>query len=108
MTKHTKETCFKLVGFPEWWEDGHKSNKNNTGKGRIAVGREGADESFFLAGNQVAAGAGNDGSRPIGSSAAGSWWGSGGGSGKEEEAAKASYTRSIEGYSDGDDDWAWH
>jgi len=21
MKKHTKETCFKIVGYPEWWED---------------------------------------------------------------------------------------
>ena len=87
----------KLVGSPEWWEDGHKSNKNNTGKGKIAVGREGADGGFFPSGDQVATGAGNDGSRPIGSSAAGGWWGSGGGIEKGEEAARASYTRSIEG-----------
>jgi len=21
MKKHTKETCFKIVGYPKWWED---------------------------------------------------------------------------------------
>ena len=21
MKKHTKETCFKIMGYPEWWED---------------------------------------------------------------------------------------
>ncbi|KAM0055872.1 putative RNA-directed DNA polymerase [Helianthus debilis subsp. tardiflorus] len=24
MVKHTKEKCFKLVGYPDWWNDGHK------------------------------------------------------------------------------------
>ncbi|KAM0050763.1 hypothetical protein Hdeb2414_s0007g00227581 [Helianthus debilis subsp. tardiflorus] len=24
MTKHTKEQCFRLVGYPDWWADGHK------------------------------------------------------------------------------------
>ncbi|KAJ0435908.1 hypothetical protein HanIR_Chr17g0898571 [Helianthus annuus] len=28
MKKHTKETCFRLVGYPEWWEDGHKEKNN--------------------------------------------------------------------------------
>ncbi|KAI3821226.1 hypothetical protein L1987_08787 [Smallanthus sonchifolius] len=27
MTKHTKEQCFKLVGYPEWWADGQKKGK---------------------------------------------------------------------------------
>ncbi|KAK9066126.1 hypothetical protein SSX86_015528 [Deinandra increscens subsp. villosa] len=32
MSKHTKETCFKLVGFPDWWEDGHKPEKPLRGR----------------------------------------------------------------------------
>lgn len=31
MSRHTKETCFKLVGYPDWWEDGHKKS---TGQGK--------------------------------------------------------------------------
>lgn len=27
MNKHTKDQCFKLVGYPEWWSDGHKKGK---------------------------------------------------------------------------------
>ncbi|KAH6817843.1 hypothetical protein C2S51_001446 [Perilla frutescens var. frutescens] len=46
MTKHTKETCFKLVGYPEWWEDGHKAGKsNNNGKAAAAVGSSTAADS---------------------------------------------------------------
>ncbi|KAJ0521521.1 putative RNA-directed DNA polymerase [Helianthus annuus] len=36
MTKHTKEQCFKLVGYPDWWADGHKKGKG--GKAAAAVG----------------------------------------------------------------------
>ncbi|KAH6760951.1 hypothetical protein C2S51_017900 [Perilla frutescens var. frutescens] len=46
MTKHTKETCFKLVGYPEWWEDGHKPGKsNNSGKAAVPVGNSVATDS---------------------------------------------------------------
>ncbi|XP_076933537.1 uncharacterized protein LOC143599475 [Bidens hawaiensis] len=38
MTKHTKEQCFKLVGYPEWWADGHKKGKE--GKAAAAVGNQ--------------------------------------------------------------------
>ena len=26
MKKHTKETCFKILGYPEWWEDFKQKN----------------------------------------------------------------------------------
>ncbi|KAH6822460.1 hypothetical protein C2S53_007787 [Perilla frutescens var. hirtella] len=38
MIKHTKETCFRLVGYPEWWEDNHTPPKDNHGKAAIGVG----------------------------------------------------------------------
>ncbi|KAJ0565735.1 hypothetical protein HanIR_Chr06g0265931 [Helianthus annuus] len=38
MTKHTKEQCFRLVGYPEWWADGHK--KDRDGKGVVVVGSQ--------------------------------------------------------------------
>ena len=31
MAKHTKEQCFRLVGYPDWWTDGHKKNTKWTG-----------------------------------------------------------------------------
>ncbi|KAI7750173.1 hypothetical protein M8C21_019307, partial [Ambrosia artemisiifolia] len=34
MTKHTKEQCFRLVGYPEWWSDGHKKGTKTTGQKR--------------------------------------------------------------------------
>lgn len=61
MTKHTKETCFKLVGFPEWWEDGHKLNRSSTGKGKMAVGREEGNGFVAPTDSQGATHAGNDG-----------------------------------------------
>lgn len=42
MTKHTKETCFKLVGYPEWWEDNHKPPKENRGRATVAMAAPGA------------------------------------------------------------------
>jgi len=27
MKKHTKETCFKIVGYPEWSEDSKPKNR---------------------------------------------------------------------------------
>ncbi|KAJ0939340.1 hypothetical protein HanRHA438_Chr02g0059991 [Helianthus annuus] len=33
MMKHTKEQCFKLVGYPEWWADGHKKGKAAAAEG---------------------------------------------------------------------------
>ncbi|KAJ0469473.1 hypothetical protein HanIR_Chr14g0708291 [Helianthus annuus] len=49
MNKHTKEQCFQIVGYPEWWNDGHKKGNKTTGKdgGRAAavVGNNNATSS---------------------------------------------------------------
>ncbi|XP_019158475.1 PREDICTED: uncharacterized protein LOC109155214 [Ipomoea nil] len=41
MSKHTKEQCFKIVGYPEWWNDGHKQSgkttRSNGGRAAAAV-----------------------------------------------------------------------
>ncbi|XP_072056225.1 uncharacterized mitochondrial protein AtMg00810-like [Arachis hypogaea] len=37
MNKHTKKTCFRIVGYLEWWEDNHKKSKNKSGQGRGAT-----------------------------------------------------------------------
>ncbi|KAJ9559500.1 hypothetical protein OSB04_004660 [Centaurea solstitialis] len=36
MSRHTKDQCFRLVGYPEWWTDGHKKGTKGIGseKGR--------------------------------------------------------------------------
>ncbi|XP_076885610.1 uncharacterized protein LOC143535159 [Bidens hawaiensis] len=31
MTRHTKEECFKIIGYPEWWTNGHKKGNNKDG-----------------------------------------------------------------------------
>ncbi|KAJ9544663.1 hypothetical protein OSB04_024370 [Centaurea solstitialis] len=40
--KHTKEQCFRLVGYPEWWGDCHKQKSNqrfkSDGKGASVAG----------------------------------------------------------------------
>ncbi|CAH1453527.1 unnamed protein product [Lactuca virosa] len=62
MTKHTKEQCFKLVGYPEWWADRHK--KGRDGKAAVAVGNQGTTSSgdhSKPAGNQESTKKGNHG-----------------------------------------------
>ncbi|KAJ0565548.1 hypothetical protein HanIR_Chr06g0263791 [Helianthus annuus] len=47
MKGHTREQCFKIVGYPEWWNDGHKKKMVETddGKGAAAVGSSKATNS---------------------------------------------------------------
>nr|GFC68145.1 hypothetical protein [Tanacetum cinerariifolium] len=28
MNQHTKDQCFKIIGYPDWWTDGHKTVSN--------------------------------------------------------------------------------
>ncbi|KAK1419961.1 hypothetical protein QVD17_29426 [Tagetes erecta] len=37
MSKHTKNQCFKLVGFPKWWSVGHKKDNKEWRKAVAAV-----------------------------------------------------------------------
>nr|GFC98943.1 hypothetical protein [Tanacetum cinerariifolium] len=32
MNRHTKEQCFKIIGYPDWWTDGHKAASNKGAK----------------------------------------------------------------------------
>lgn len=45
MSKHTKEQCFKIVGYPEWWSDGHKRN--------IRPGEENGNPSVVVGNTEV-------------------------------------------------------
>ena len=49
MHKHTKETCFQLIGYPDWWEE------EKAAKAKVAIGTEG--------GGKIRGGAGAEGSR---------------------------------------------
>lgn len=43
MKKHTKEICFRIVGYSNWWEDNHKEKlrqRLNSGKGAAVVGNQ--------------------------------------------------------------------
>ncbi|GKA27428.1 retrovirus-related pol polyprotein from transposon TNT 1-94, partial [Tanacetum coccineum] len=31
MTRHTTDQCFELIGYPDWWNDGHKKGNKNRG-----------------------------------------------------------------------------
>ncbi|XP_042047701.1 uncharacterized protein LOC121793725 [Salvia splendens] len=111
MTKHMKETCFQVIGYPEWWEDCHKLNRNQTAKGRSAIGKEGdegGDRFVAPAGNHETVGAEVGGCRPADAPAvASNWWATGQAEGKKEEAARAHFAQ-FGGYPDGDDHWVWH
>ncbi|XP_076917379.1 uncharacterized protein LOC143577429 [Bidens hawaiensis] len=47
MKRHTKEQCFRLVGYPEWWEDGQKpkNNQRSRGDGRGASVTKGGEST---------------------------------------------------------------
>nr|GEX09924.1 putative Gag-polypeptide of LTR copia-type [Tanacetum cinerariifolium] len=34
MTRHNTEHCFELLGYPDWWNDGHKKGNKNQGPER--------------------------------------------------------------------------
>lgn len=36
-TKNTKETCFKLLGYPQWWEDNHKLKEKRGVRSSVVV-----------------------------------------------------------------------
>ncbi|KAJ0953058.1 hypothetical protein HanPSC8_Chr02g0079581 [Helianthus annuus] len=90
MMKYTKDQCFRLVGYPEWWNDGHKRG-NKEGKAAAAIGntedigenqpRNDSDQSR-LSGFGGVAFAGNKNTQT---------------------------SEEIDGgYQDGSDHWAWH
>ncbi|KAL9998504.1 hypothetical protein Hdeb2414_s0541g00913981 [Helianthus debilis subsp. tardiflorus] len=85
MKGHTREQCFKIVGYPEWWNDGHKKKTIETddGKGVGAVGSSKATSS----------GGGNDG---------------GGGEAFGGIARVENKEDNSAGYQDGCDHWTWH
>jgi transposase InsO family protein len=39
MTKHTKEQCFKLVGYPDWFKEKRKEKNSGTVRGHAAVAK---------------------------------------------------------------------
>lgn len=45
MSKHTKEQCFKLVGYPDWWNDNHKERRGVTCAAGKAIGGDGSEAS---------------------------------------------------------------
>jgi hypothetical protein len=59
MTKHTKEQCFKLVGYPDWFKDRRKEKGSWSGRGHAAVAR--ADLAHVPETNHQGAGTGPGG-----------------------------------------------
>ncbi|XP_078173776.1 uncharacterized protein LOC144567504 [Carex rostrata] len=55
-TRHTKEQCFQLVGYPEWFKDRRKGKNNWHGKGRAAIAHgNSAGANFCENGNRAVA-----------------------------------------------------
>ncbi|XP_076931311.1 uncharacterized protein LOC143596416 [Bidens hawaiensis] len=85
MSKHTRDQCFKLVGYPEWWNDGHKKGNKEGTKAAGAVGSTAGKDNHQGAGFGGMAFADEEASMPLQND-------DGGG----------------RGYQDGSDNWAWH
>ncbi|ONK68321.1 uncharacterized protein A4U43_C05F10150 [Asparagus officinalis] len=53
-TRHTREDCFELIGYPDWWKDPRKKKQGDNSRGRasLEVSREpqqtGAKETYNL------------------------------------------------------------
>ncbi|XP_076922176.1 uncharacterized protein LOC143583875 [Bidens hawaiensis] len=92
MSKHTKDQCFKLVGFPDWWNDGHKKNNKEGGKSASTVGNPETTASSTA--NHRAVEGRNGGFGGMASA----------GDGSEVDAG----CNMDGGHQDGSDYWAWH
>ncbi|XP_057784888.1 uncharacterized protein LOC131002403 [Salvia miltiorrhiza] len=116
--KHTKEGCFLLIGFPEWWDEMKKSraaskNRNQpwspNGQATVAVSgtRPTSIVSAATTGGAWSGGdtraanagtpAGNVGPPPPQTRI-----------NEERGGALAARVHEGEGYEDGEDSWAWH
>ncbi|KAM0033902.1 hypothetical protein Hdeb2414_s0016g00491201 [Helianthus debilis subsp. tardiflorus] len=99
MLKHTKEQCFKLVGFPDWWNDGHKKGKNGTEGGKAA-----AAKATNTSGGSTNTNSDNTGFGGMASAGFGDF---NAGFGNFIASARTQETRNT-GHQDGSDHWAWH
>ncbi|XP_035831181.1 uncharacterized protein LOC118480438 [Helianthus annuus] len=90
MMRHTKDQCFRIVGYPEWWSDGHKKGtKSNKDGGKAAVATNRTEDS----------GRGGEDSGRSNEQHSGGFGG----------VAFAGESEPNEGgYQDGNDHWAWH
>ncbi|GJT04421.1 putative RNA-directed DNA polymerase [Tanacetum coccineum] len=45
MSRHTTDECFELIGYPGWWNDGHKKGNKNLGleRGKASAANTGTD-----------------------------------------------------------------
>ncbi|XP_071719418.1 uncharacterized protein [Rutidosis leptorrhynchoides] len=45
MKRHTKVQCFRIVGYPDWWPDGHKKGKASMVMTATTRGKQGDNET---------------------------------------------------------------
>ncbi|KAL1561684.1 hypothetical protein AAHA92_04358 [Salvia divinorum] len=102
MNKHTRENCFQLIGFSEWWDETQRA------KARLAIGIEdggGGNHHTPTGTGANGRGRGVDGDTPHG-----------GGGRRREEVGEAAFAGRVDGngasgsggYQDEEDNWAWH
>ncbi|KAJ0852132.1 hypothetical protein HanRHA438_Chr14g0634691 [Helianthus annuus] len=92
MTKHTKEQCFKIVGYPDWWTDGHKKGKAAAAVGNPVTTSSGGNSELpqKTTGTHDDLEKGNQGGKCFVAAV------------KEEEPG------SVTGHQDREDHWAWY
>ncbi|CAA0811051.1 Unknown protein [Striga hermonthica] len=101
MRKHTKEECFKLVGYPEWWGEGHRTS----GKSGVAVSvavQEKSGQTPFDSSKANTQGTTTVGG--FGGMVTGGQYRRREGEGSET----TNHGESTRGYQDEGDYWAWH
>nr|GFA68536.1 hypothetical protein [Tanacetum cinerariifolium] len=90
MNRHTKDQCFKIIGYLDWWTDGHKTTSNKGAK-------KDKPSTSPTANTRNSTKNSND-RRSEG--------GFGGVAAAVEEEGEESF--SVKGYQDETDYWAWH
>ncbi|XP_042031781.1 uncharacterized protein LOC121778484 [Salvia splendens] len=108
MQKHTRENCFQLVGYPDWWEE------KQTGRAKMAVGLTIGNETRKSNSEKWEAPPNGRGKQKEGRPEASSGGGGGGVVGAGNFAERRNWNErgngasSNRGYSDEEDTWAWH
>ena len=44
-TRHTREQCFEIVGYPEWWKNTKKKQQNDANRGRASMAATGGNKA---------------------------------------------------------------
>ncbi|XP_042038645.1 protein no-on-transient A-like [Salvia splendens] len=119
--KHTRESCFLRVGYPEWWDERQRARAQaKLAAANIAATEQRQNAQITQRGGAMSDGNKRDNTLPLEISAGGSGSHNGGGGGggirvenfvERTGAGEASNWGGggyNGGYSDEEDRWAWH